>query len=50
MRDSGGKIMFFTSTLITALKEAPITIPIAISIIFPLMTKSLNSFISFNLL
>ena len=47
--DNGGKITFFTSTLITALKEAPIMIPIAISIILPFTAKSLNSFISFML-
>jgi hypothetical protein len=48
MSDKGGKIIFFTSTLMTELKEAPIIIPIAISIILPLTAKSLNSFISFT--
>ena len=38
---------FLTKTLMTALKDAPIIIPIAISIILPLTAKSLNSLNSF---
>ena len=45
--DKGGRIMFLTKTLTIALKEAPIMIPTAISIIFPFTAKSLKSFNSF---
>ena len=46
--DNRGKIIFFTKTLTTELKDAPIINPIATSSMLALTAKSLNSFISFT--
>jgi hypothetical protein len=45
--ESGGRMIFLTKTLTMALKEAPMMIPMAISIMLPLTAKSLNSLSNF---
>ena len=48
-RESGGRRICLTSTSITELNDAPIIIPIAISIILPFTANSLNSLNRTNL-